>query len=300
MLSLKEDKMEKKVLGRGLSALIPDDISSAPGIKLESRPGAEEIIRIKTAHVKPSPYQPRIEFNKERQDELIASIKEKGFLQPIIVRKIDSGFELIAGERRLRAAKALHIEEIPAIIKNVKNEDALVISIMENIQREELNAIEEAQAFNKLINEFNFTQDVVAQSVGKERSTVSNYLRLLKLPKQIQNSIATCEITMGHARALLALEDLSAQMKMFNDILEGNLSVRVVENLIKAQTKAHKGVRKISNAEKKDPYVAEIENQLQHRLGTKVRIMHQKKRGKIVIEYYSNQDLERILEIIKK
>lgn len=291
--------MEKKVLGRGLSALIPDDMGSAPGIKLESRPGAEEITRIKTAHVKPSPYQPRIEFNKERQDELIASIKEKGFLQPIIVRKIESGFELIAGERRLRAAKALHLDEIPAIVKNVKNEDALVISIMENIQREELNAMEEAQAFNKLINEFNFTQDTVAQSVGKDRSTVSNYLRLLKLPKEIQKSIAASEITMGHARALLALEDLSAQMKMYHDIISGNLSVRVVENLIKTQSKSHKA-RKISGAEKKDPYLAEIEGQLQHRLGTKVRIMHQKKRGKIVIEYYSNEDLERIVEMIKK
>ncbi|MDP3143057.1 MAG: ParB/RepB/Spo0J family partition protein [Candidatus Omnitrophota bacterium] len=291
--------MEKKVLGKGLAALIPDDIMTAPGIKLESRPGAEEITRIKTAHVKPSPYQPRIEFNKERQDELIASIKEKGFLQPIIVRKIEIGFELIAGERRLRAAKALHIDEIPAIIKNVKNEDALVISIMENIQREELNAIEEAQAFNKLINEFNYTQDAVAQSVGKDRSTVSNYLRLLKLPKEIQKSIATAEITMGHARALLALEDLSAQMKMYHDIVSGNLSVRVVENLIKTQSKSRK-VRKISGAEKKDPYVAEMEEQLQHHLGTKVRIMHQKKRGKIVIEYYSNEDLERIAEMIKK
>ena len=292
--------MEKKVLGKGLAALIPEDIMAAPGIKLESRPGAEEIIRIKTAQVKPSPYQPRTEFNKERQDELIASIKEKGFLQPIIVRRVEGGYELIAGERRLRAARALHLEEIPAVIKNVKNEDVLVISIMENIQREELNAIEEAQAFNKLINDFNFTQDTVAQSVGKDHSTVSNYLRLLKLPKEIQKSIGSGEITMGHARALLALDDLSAQMKMYNDILSGNLSVRVVENLIKAQTKSKKPARKISGAGKKDPYVAALEEELQHCLGTKVRVMPQQKRGKIVIEYYSNQDLERIVEIIKK
>jgi len=292
--------MEKKVLGRGLSALIPDDIMAAPGIKLDSRSGAEEITRVKTSQVKPSPYQPRTEFNKERQEELIASIKEKGFLQPIIVRRIEGGYELIAGERRLRAAKALHIEEIPAILKNVKNEDALVISIMENIQREELNALEEAQAFNKLINEFNFTQDIVAQSVGKDRTTVSNYLRLLKLPKEIQKSISSGELTMGHARALLALDDLSAQMKMYQDILSGNLSVRVVENLIKAQTKSKKSARKISGSERKDQYVAALEEELQHCLGTKVRVLPQRKRGKIIIEYYSNEDLERIVGVIKR
>jgi ParB family chromosome partitioning protein len=292
--------MEKKVLGRGLSALIPENIAAAPGIKLESRPGTEEIIRIKTSQVQASPFQPRVEFNKERQNDLIASIKEKGFLQPIIVRKIEGGYEVIAGERRLRAAKALNISEIPAIVKNVKNEDALVISIIENIQREELNAIEEAQAFAKLIADFNFTQDTVAQQVGKDRSTVSNLLRLLKLPQEIKKSIACGEITMGHARALLALDDLSAQMKMFNDIISGNLSVRALENLIKTQTQHKKSPRKISGQDKKDPFVVAIEEGLQHRLGTKVRIMHQRKRGKIVIEYYSNEDLERIVEIIKK
>jgi ParB family transcriptional regulator, chromosome partitioning protein len=292
--------MEKKVLGRGLSALIPEDIAAAPGIKLESGPGAEQIIHVRAEQVKPSPYQPRTEFNKERQDELVASIKEKGLLQPIIVRKVEGGYELIAGERRLRAAKTLHLEEIPAIVKNVKNEDALVISIMENIQREELNAIEEAQAFTRLINDFNFTQDTVAQSVGKDRSTISNYLRLLKLPKEIQKSIGSSELTMGHARALLALDDLSAQMKMYNDILSGNLSVRVVENLIKTQTKSKKHPRKIAGQEKKDSYVAALEEELQHCLGTKVRVLHQHKRGKIVIEYYSNEDLERIVETIKK
>ena len=292
--------MEKKVLGKGLSALIPENIFTGTGIRPDEKTDSAGIASLKISQIRPNPFQPRVEFDPVKQQELIASIKEKGFLQPILVRKVSDGFEIIAGERRLRAAKALNMEDIPVLIKEVRDEDALVISIMENIQREEFNAIEEAKAFARLISDFKFTQDYVAQSVGKDRSTVNNILRLLKLPAEIQKSIALGELTMGHARALLGLEDYQAQMKMYRDILAAELSVRAVENLVKSQTKLKKSARKIPGHDKKDPFVAAIEEQLQHRLGTKVRILHQRKRGKIVIEYYSNEDLERIVEIIKK
>lgn len=288
--------MEKKVLGRGLSALISENIIE----KLESAPSAQEIVRVRTELVKPCPYQPRLEFNSAKQEELIASIREKGILQPIIIRKVADGYEVIAGERRLRAAKSLNLPEIPAVVRNVSDEEAMVISIMENIQREELNAIDEAKAFFRLINEFNLTQDSVAQSVGKDRSTVSNLLRLLKLPAEIQKSIAEGQINMGHARALLSIETLSGQLKLFNNILEGNLSVRAVENLVKNQTRHRRPARRLAKDTNKDPFVASFEEQLQHHLGTKVRILHQRKRGKVVIEYYSNEDLERIVGLIKK
>lgn len=288
--------MEKKVLGRGLSALIPENIIE----KLESAPGPQEIVRVKTDQVKPSPYQPRLEFNSAKQEELIASIREKGILQPIIIRRVTAGYEVIAGERRLRAAKSLNLPEIPVVVRNVSDEEAMVISIMENIQREELNAIDEAKAFFRLINEFNLTQDSVAQSVGKDRSTVSNLLRLLKLPTEIQKSIAEGQINMGHARALLGIETLSEQRKLFKEIVEGNLSVRAVENLVKNQTRHRRGARRLTKEGNKDPFVASVEEQLQHHLGTKVRIMHQRKRGKVIIEYYSNEDLERIVGLIKR
>lgn len=288
--------MEKKVLGRGLSALISENIIE----KLGSAPGPQEIVRVKTDQVKASPFQPRLEFNSVKQEELIASIRQKGILQPIIIRKVGEGYEVIAGERRFRAAKSLNLPEIPAVVRNVSDEEAMVISIMENIQREELNAIDEAKAFFRLINEFNFTQDSVAQSVGKDRSTINNHLRLLKLPAEIQKSIAEGLINMGHARALLGLEEISEQLKLFREIIDGNLSVRAVENLVKTQTRLRRGARRLTKEGSKDPFVASVEEQLQHHLGTKVRIMHQRKRGKVIIEYYSNEDLERIVGIIKK
>ncbi|MDP2940463.1 MAG: ParB/RepB/Spo0J family partition protein [Candidatus Omnitrophota bacterium] len=287
--------MNKKALGKGLSALIPDQLlAQSTKSELEDR-----VIYLKTEQILPNPFQPRLDFNLERQNELIASIKERGFLQPLLVRKTEIGFQLIAGERRLRAAKALNLPEVPVLIKKVKDEEVMVISLIENIQRQELNPIEEAQAFQRLIDEFQFTQDYVAQSVGKGRATVSNILRLLKLPQEIQQSISQGTITMSHARALLGLEHISEQLKLFQDIISNQLSVREIENLVKTKTKRHKR-RLTSPLAKKDPYVQEAEQELQQILATKVRICPLRKRGKIVIDFYSAEDLERILEIIKK
>lgn len=287
--------MNKKVLGKGLSALIPEGLA----IDTQTPDATTKVVYLKTNQIRPSPFQPRLDFNSQKQNELIASIKEKGFLQPVLVRKVAEGYQLIAGERRLRAAQALNLAEVPAMVKNVQNDEALIISLIENIQREDLNPIEEAHAFQRLINEFNFTQDAVAQSVGKERTTVTNILRLLKLPREIQQSISQGLLSMGQARALLSLENLSEQIKLYRDIISNQLSVREIENLVKSKTQRRKKTR-LPLSSKKDPYLQNLEDELQQVLATKVRILSLRKRGKIVIDFYSPEDLERIARVIKK
>ncbi|MFC1704189.1 ParB/RepB/Spo0J family partition protein [Candidatus Omnitrophota bacterium] len=281
---------KKRGLGRGLTALIPDDVP---------REERDNILFISTDKVKASRYQPREEFDQERLKDLVASIKEQGFLQPILVRKVDSGYELIAGERRLRAAKTLAIQKVPAIVKSVSEENVLVMSIIENVQREELNPIEEAHSFQRLMNEFNFTQEKIAQSVGKDRASVSNILRLLKLPSEIQEAVSKGSIRMGHARSLLSLETAEEQLKMFRNMLSKTLSVRELESLVNISVPAAKKKKKSISA-KRDMHVVALEEELQRLLGTKVRIRHSKKRGKIVIDYYSLEDLDRILEVLRK
>ena len=282
--------MENRALGKGLSALIPD----RPGLEK-----TETVAFIKTSEIKENPSQPRTYYNDTKLSELMASIKEKGVLQPILVRKKGSHYEIIAGERRLRAARALYIPEVPVVVKSASDQEALVLALIENIQREELNAIEEAQAFRRLIEDFKLTQDAVAQSVGKDRSTVSNLLRLLKLPEEIQKAVSNGQISEGHARSLLGIENKEEQGHFFQLILKKELSVRELESLIKTKTRGLQRRAKLKSAVK-DHSVAEIEEDLQRALGTKVRIQSQKKRGKIIIVYYSADDLERIMGIIKK
>jgi len=203
---------------------------------------------------------------------------------------------LIAGERRLRAAKSLSMITVPAIIREVSDEDVLVLSIVENVQREELNPIEEAHAFQRLINEFSFTQERLAQSVGKDRSTVANILRLLNLPQKIQDSVSRGTISMGHARSLLALPTSKDQLAFFKKVVSKSLSVRELENLVQGKTKRH---AKRSHDERKEPFLKAAEEALQHTLGTKVRITAGKKRGRIQVDYYSKDDLNRIIDIIR-
>jgi ParB family chromosome partitioning protein len=281
--------MEKSALGKGLSALIPENV------KLEK---GESIAYLNPSQIKKNTLQPRKHFGKEELEDLISSIKERGVLQPLLVRRKGEGFELIAGERRLRAAEFLKIDQVPVIIKSASDEEALILALIENIQREELNAIEEAQAFKQLIDNFNFTQDVVAQQVGKNRTTVTNILRLLTLPQEIQESISSGAFSMGHARTILGLKEESKQKKFWKKTLSKGLSVRELENLVRVESEGQP--RKKKRSQSSDPYVAPIEEDLQRTLGTKVRITAQKKRGKIIIEYYSPDDLERIVHIIKK
>ncbi len=282
--------MEHRALGKGLSALIPQK---------QDAQKSDAITQIKTTEIKENAYQPRSNFDDEKLAELIASIKEKGVIQPVLVRPKDGGYELIAGERRLRAARALNLEEIPVVIRNVSDQEALILALVENIQREELNAIEEAQAYKRLIEEFQLTQDSVAQSVGKDRSTVTNLLRLLKLPKEIQQRVSDGTLSMGHARALVAVENAQEQLKFFEMAIQKGLSVRELENFLKTGIpRANRRTK--TRAAAKDNYLVFLEEELQKTLGTKVRIQSQKKRGKIIIEYYSPEDLERISSIIKK
>lgn len=281
--------MSNKALGKGLSALIPEKLQD----KNLSEVGVLDIEKISN-----NSQQPRTNYDAQRLKELVASIKEKGVLQPIVVRPQGEGYEVIAGERRLRAARTLNFKEVPVVIKEVSDQEALVISIVENIQREELNPIEEAEAYKKLIENFQFTQDVVAQSVGKNRSTIGNLLRLLNLPEHIKKSVYTQEISAGHARALLSIEDSSTRNDFYKQTLKKQWSVRDLEKKIKLYV-CEEGVleKKISAV---NPQVVEVEQGLQKLLGTKVKITSNKKSGKIVIDYYSLVDLNRIVKAMIK
>ncbi|MFA5143194.1 MAG: ParB/RepB/Spo0J family partition protein [Candidatus Omnitrophota bacterium] len=279
--------MEKRALGRGLEALIqPKEIDAA------SQP-QERILQIATSEIQTNKYQPRLGFDQEKLGDLMNSIKEKGVVQPVLVRKTPAGYELIAGERRLRAAKNLGMEKIPAIVKNVADIDMLEISLIENIQREELNPMEEAFAFQKFITDFDYTQERIATALGKDRSTIANTIRLLGLPKKVQEYISKNAITAGHARAILSLPTETARLRLADTIIKRGLSVREAEKAV-----ARRALKTTDPVKTRDQSILEIENKLQQLLGTRVRIFHGSKRGRIQVEYYSNEDLNRILDIV--
>jgi ParB family chromosome partitioning protein len=287
--------MANKVLGKGLAALISEKAKSSVRSSLN-------IDYIDINQIKSSAYQPRENFSDDKLSDLVASIKEKGILQPLILRRGTTGYELIAGERRLRAAKALRMTQVPAIVKDVDNKDSLVLSIIENIQREQLNAIEEAHAFKRLIADFGLSQEDVGKAVGKDRSSISNTLRLLNLPKEIQEQVSRGKITQGHARALLGLADSKEQLEFFEKILKDSLSVHELERLIQESPRRKKTSQVLSaKKSKKDPHVVAVEEELQQAIGSKVRInVNKKNRGTIAIEFYSLEDFERIANLLKK
>lgn len=279
--------MEKKVLGRGLSALMPERPVDA----------GTKVINLKIAQIHASSLQPRQELHPEKLEELAASIREKGVIQPVLVRtRADGSFELIAGERRLRAAQQLGFTELPAIVRDVEDGEALQLSLIENIQREELNPLEEAQAYQQLITDFGISQERIAQVLGKSASAVSNTLRLLKLPEEIQSALRQGKISMGHARSILGIKGLVEQGRFFKQTLAQQLSVRELENFI---TRRLGGIRR-KGQQKRDPHLVALEEGLQRILGTKVRIVAGRKRGKVVLEYYSLSDLERIINLLKR
>lgn len=287
--------MEKRrALGKGLQALIPEAGATETDTLIgETR---ETIIYLKASDIKPGRYQPRTGFNKNKLQELISSIKEKGVVQPVLVRKTSQGYELIAGERRLRAVKALGIDKIPVIIKDVDDANAMELALIENIQREDLNPVEEARAYERLHKEFSFTQEKIAQAVGRDRTSVANILRLLNLPAKIQQLILDDLLTMGHARALLGISDAHRQMKLCEKIIKKGLSVRETEYLVRP----HAPRRKTSSYKDQDPHARAVEDELQQALGTRVHIQHGKKRGRLIIEYFSPADLDRLIKIIKR
>ncbi|HEY8464760.1 MAG TPA: ParB/RepB/Spo0J family partition protein [Bacillota bacterium] len=281
-------------LGKGLGALLPD-------IEEEVKDSPQQELAIDL--ISPNPYQPRREFENEKLTELCESIKAHGIIQPLLVRKIDDKYQLIAGERRLRAAKLAGLKTVPVVIKEMSEQTMMEVAIVENIQRENLSPIEEAEAYRRLMNEFYMTQDEIAKKVGKSRSAIANILRLLNLPQEIQNDLANGTLTMGHARALLALKTPENQKYIWAQIQLQQLSVRETEELIRKlnetpdvsrETKPSKVERQVN----RDPNLLLIEEELQQRFGTKVTIKAKGQGGKIEIDYYSPEELERILEQI--
>ncbi len=280
-------------LGRGLSALIPDHEESG------SLGGSKSLSDINISLIEANPFQPRLEFGRQALDDLKASISENGVIQPITVRRVDSHYELIAGERRLRAIRELGHKNVPAYIIEVNSkEEMLEMAIIENVQREKLNPIEQAMAYQRLIDECNLTQEVVAQKIGKERTTITNILRLLKLPEKIQDSVKKEEITMGHARALLSIEDPGAQKEVWQKIKNKGLSVRKAEQLAKAQSNSIEQNKPAKP--KRSVFLQKVEQELREKFGTKVVVHSRKEGGSIEIDFYSPEDLNRLLEIFDK
>ena len=279
--------MNRKALGKGINALIPDFEMGVP----EAEPSAANDLLVD--EISPNRLQPRSYFDDTKLEELVTSIEEHGVLQPVVVQKADSGYELIAGERRWRASKKLGLKKIPAVIREVSDAQSLEIAIIENIHRQDLNPIEEAEAYARLANEFALTQEMVAKKVGKSRTAVANTLRLLKLSRKIKEDLISEKISMGHARALLGLEN-SKQMEILRkEIIKQDLTVRQTEgrvNKIKAGSVNKPG----PPTAKKDIFIKDLEKDLARRLGTKVDISPKKNGGKLVVTYYSDDDLDRI------
>ncbi|MCT4507243.1 MAG: ParB/RepB/Spo0J family partition protein [Tepidibacter sp.] len=278
--------MAKNRLGKGLSALIP---------KNKTVSSEKEIINLKISEIYPNKDQPRKIFDQEKISVLSESIKNYGILQPIVVKKEEEGYMIIAGERRFRAAKMAKLKEMPAVVKDLPIKDIMEIALIENLQREDLNAIEEAIAYKSLIENYKVTQEEISEAVGKSRPHITNTLRLLNLDDRVIKLIEEGQITPGHGKALLRIENKNIQYEIALRIIKETLSVREVENLSKNMTDKKQQKSKNIN---KDPFIVNIEDKLRDVFGTKVNILKGKKKGKIEIEYYSDEELEGILEQI--
>jgi len=278
--------MKKKALGKGLKAFLPEEY----GILKEERYAELDIDQ-----VKPNPFQPRLKFNPQTIEELAKSIQESGILQPIVVVPEENYYRIIVGERRWRAAQKIGLKKIPAFIRSLPQEKQLEASLVENLQREDLNPLEIAFAYQKLMQDLNYTQQQIADKVGKDRTSITNYLRLLKLPIEIQDYLTEGKISMGHARALLSLEEADLQISVARQTIKRNLSVREVEKLIKR----HRQKPSISPAAAPDPDLMAIQEEMLKILGTKVTISGHHYKGVIKVYYFSLDDLNRIYEKIK-
>lgn len=282
--------MAKAKLGRGLGSLFETE-NPLPDEK-------DQVKTLRVTQIEPNKNQPRQQFDKEKIEDLADSIKEHGVIQPIIVVKNNDMYKIVAGERRWRAAKKAGLKEIPVVIRTYSDLEIAQIALIENLQRENLNPIEEAIGYRTLINEFNMTQEDVSSRIGKSRSSVANSIRLLSLDEDIQAKLISGEISSGHARALLSIEDSEIRKAVLASIIEKGLNVRQAEALAKQLQKA-KPQRKIQKIDEQVKAELEsIENRLSSQFGTKVKLLHGDKRGKIEIEYFGNSDLERILNII--
>jgi ParB family chromosome partitioning protein len=283
---------KKYGLGKGLGALIPDDLSVQ-----DDKDNKKDINKISINMIRANESQPRKSFDENKLNSLTASIKEHGIIQPLVLKK-DEGeiYTIIAGERRWRAAKLAGLKEIPAVIMNVTEKQVLEISLIENIQREDLNPIEEALAYKKLLDDFNLTQEELSERVGKSRTAITNCLRLLNLDLRVQQYVIEGVITEGHGRAILGVDDKDFQFKLAQTVIDEGLSVRETEKLAKNMLHDNKQKRKEKD---ENPYYIDIEERLKNAFGTKVSIKSGRNKGKIEIEYYSEDDLQRIVELLK-
>ncbi len=282
---------KKQALGRGLDALIPDMEAS----DLEPR----SFFYCDIDSIRPNPYQPRRRLSEQELKDLSDSIKEQGIIQPLVVRTVPTGYELIVGERRWRAGRLAGLKQVPVVVKDVSGAEMVEMALVENIQRQDLNPLEKAEAYYRLIKEFKLTQEEVAKRVGQDRSTVANFLRLRNLPQPIQTDIVNNTLSMGHARALLGVETIAQQKEVWRRIVSKNLSVRAAEALVK-KLKDHKPRTSSAKARSsEDVYIESVADDLTRHLGTRVRIIRRGKRGRLEIEFYGNDDLERVIARLK-
>jgi len=320
---------KKSALGKGLNALLPEDqdeqASTEDTAGDDEAEGQSELYRfedgtqllgrvaeVAVERIRPNPYQPRQEFSEESLDELVASIEQIGVIQPITVRALEDGqFEIISGERRLRAARRAGIEHLPAFVREADSAEMLEMALVENVQREELNPIEIALGYQRLVEECGLTQEEVAERVSKSRATVSNFLRLLRLPSRIQAALRDKEVTMGHARALIAMDDEEAQVELLEEAIEEDLSVREIEAQVRAwhEDEADEASKDESppsseeptsaSPERTDLQLEELRRRLRSRFSTQVQITHKKNgEGTVELSYYSEEDLNRLVELM--
>ncbi|MDT8380119.1 MAG: ParB/RepB/Spo0J family partition protein [Desulfotignum sp.] len=285
------DKKKRKTgLGRGISALIPD-------FDIDAQKDRGEFFMCPVENIAPNRFQPRIDFNEEELDGLKDSIRQQGVLQPLLVRLIDGSYELIAGERRLRAAKSANLSHVPVVVKELTDEQVLEVSIIENIQRANLNVLEEAEAYFRLIDEFGYTQEKVAQKIGKNRSTIANLLRLRGLPDAIKQSLLAEEITMGHARALLGAGSMENQQTLFEQVIRQKLSVRKTEQLVNQSKKGiPEPVQKLSATEQ--AFLENTSSQISSQIQSPVKIRKNGEKGRIEINFTTQSEFSRLVNLL--
>jgi ParB family transcriptional regulator, chromosome partitioning protein len=293
--------MAKQALGKGLGALIKKNQGTNSASELEPSDDSPRVRDIPIENVVPSPLQPRNQFIEAPLDDLVESIRQHGIIQPLIARLVDGKYELIAGERRWRASKKLGLTTVPVIERAASDRDVLEMALIENLQREDLNPIEEAAGYVRLAKEFSLKQEEIATRVGKSRASVANAMRLLDLHPDIQTNLAQGQISVGHAKAILALKDADSQKLATDQIIRRKLNVRAAEKLTQSLLANPNGLSDPKKVEPRelDIHVRELTKRLQEHLATHVAIQHSAKKGKIEIEYYGNDDLERILDLLK-
>jgi ParB family chromosome partitioning protein len=277
---------KRPALGRGLSALIPD-APVAP-----SAPSTERALEVDIDLLRPNKFQPRTQMDENRIEELARSIRSNGIIQPIVVRQVDGAYEIVAGERRWRASQRAGLRKVPVVVRDIPEERSLAAALIENVQREDLNPIEEATAYRRLADEFQLTQDQIAEAVGKDRSSIANYVRLLKLPREVRENVGSGALSMGHARAILGLSDEASQLRVSREVVAKGLSVRETEAIVKKAAQP----APLQTPRTKDVHTRAAEDRLRFALGTRVRIERRGKGGRIEIDFSNENELQRLFE----